>query len=136
MCMCVFVCTRVRLCVSLTVCKGVVSTWCASLMCETSAMTVEPSVPKGETECKSLCVCACMRARVRARTCVSSLKHECDCVFLQNASTCLFVCPCAFREQLCMNFLHQLSCVCVCVCGVVVLVTVVSGLGEFLGLQC
>ena len=26
----------------------VVSTWCASLMCETSAMTVEPSAPKGE----------------------------------------------------------------------------------------
>lgn len=35
----------------------VVSTWCASLMCETSAMTVEPSAPKGEIECKCVCVC-------------------------------------------------------------------------------
>lgn len=40
----------------------VVSTWCASLMCETSAMTVEPSAPKGEIECK--CVCVCVRENV------------------------------------------------------------------------
>lgn len=60
------------------------------------------------------CACVCVRTRVPAP------KHECDCVFLQGASACLFVCPCAFCEQLCMNFLHRLLFVCVCVwcCGV------------------
>lgn len=78
-CVRVFVCKCARVCdcgACLSVCKGVVSTWCASLMCETSAMTVEPSVPKGETECK--CVCA----RVCACACVSTPKHECVCVFI------------------------------------------------------
>lgn len=55
-----------RLCVQglwvhdMSMCSVVVSTWCALLMCETSAMTVEPSAPKGEIGCKCLCVCMCV----------------------------------------------------------------------------
>lgn len=44
----------------MSMCSVVVSTWCALLMCETSAMTVEPSAPKGEIGCKCLCVRVCM----------------------------------------------------------------------------
>lgn len=47
----------------------VVSTWCASLMCETSAMTVKPSAPKGEIEYKCVCVCVNFLPRTRACLC-------------------------------------------------------------------
>lgn len=47
----------------------VVSTWCASLMCETSAMTVEPSAPKGEIE-EIECVCVCVSTYFSS-TCMS-----------------------------------------------------------------
>lgn len=75
----------------------VVSTWCASLMCETSAMTVEPSAPKGEIEeieCK--CVCVWVRifalhawvslcdSAVHARVCV------CTTDYLPEPTSCCF----------------------------------------------
>lgn len=72
------------------VCSGVVSTWCASLMCETSAMTVEPSAPKGDMECKHVCVCvsvrACVFVRVHAHIfstheCVRMRERVCVCVY-------------------------------------------------------
>ena len=70
------------MCESEGVYSVVVSTWCASLMCETSAMTMEPSAPKGEMECKCLCVSVCMYVYV----------HECVCVTQQ--FVCVRACVC------------------------------------------
>lgn len=69
----------------------VVSTWCASLMCETSAMTVEPSAPKGEIECK--CVCVRIFSCVHEHVCVVQ-KCVCLCAlvrdYLTEPTTCLY----------------------------------------------
>ncbi len=89
MSVCVCVCVRVdRECVY----SLVVSTWCASLMCETSAMTVEPSAPKGEIQCE--CVSAHMYLLLRMTVYVT---QQCVCVY--GVCVCVHVHVCEFLTQ-------------------------------------